>query len=127
MLESVDVVLAHRTHIETRLIAIVHLSHVLYLLFANLLVLVIMIGLIISSGLEELLGQVLIQLLIDYLILVVPLLHRHLRHPEHLLLSCRILLLPLEVLLDEPLDVVAFQYFIMCHLNPIARLHLYKE
>ena len=56
MLESVDVILAHCAHIETRLIAIVHLSHVLYLLFANLLVLVIMIGLIIGSGLEELLG-----------------------------------------------------------------------
>lgn len=56
MLESVDVILAHRAHIETCLIAIVHLCHVLYLLFANLLVLVIMIGLIIGSGLEELLG-----------------------------------------------------------------------
>jgi hypothetical protein len=100
------------------------MSHVLHLLFVNLLVLVIMICLIIGSGLEELLSQVLIQLLIDYLVLAVPLLHRHLRHPVHLLLSCRLLMLPLEVLLDEPLDVVAFQYFIMRHLRAIARLHL---
>ena len=124
MLESVHIVLAHSTHIETRLITIVHMSHVLHLLFVNLLVLVIMICLIIGSGLEELLSQVLIQLLIDYLVLAVPLLHRHLRHPVHLLLSCRLLMLPLEVLLDEPLDVVAFQYFIMRHLRTIARLHL---
>lgn len=124
MLESVDVVFAHRAHIETRLIAIVHVSHVLHLLFVCLLVLFIMMGFIISSSLEELLGQVLIQLLIDYLILAVPLLHRHLRHPVHLLLSCRLLLLPQKVLLNESLDVVALQYFIVRHLHPIARLHL---
>ena len=126
MLESVDVVLAHCADIETCLITIVHVSHVLHLLSVNLLVLVIMISLIIGSGLEELLGQVLIELLIDYLILAVPLLHRHLRHPVHLLLSCCLLLLPLEMLLDEPLDVVAIQYFIMRHLHSISRLHLYK-
>jgi hypothetical protein len=124
MLESMHVVLTHSTHIETCLITIVHVSHVLHLLLVNLLVLVIMICLIIGSGIEELLCQVLIQLLIDYLILAVPLLHRHLRHCVHLLLRCRLLLLPLEVLLDETLDVVALQYFIMRHLRPIARLHL---
>jgi len=124
MLESMDVILADSAHIETRLITIVHVSHVLHLLFVNLLVLVIMICLIIGSGLEELLSKVFIQLLIDYLVLAVPLLHRHFRHPVHLLLRSRLLLLPLEVLLDETLDVVALQYFIMRHLRPVARLHL---